>query len=121
VGGAQLDVTAVSLQPLVVLAGDPVAEHVHRLGLATEVGGQLLRDEHVWTARDREHAVDRVVIGDRDEVHAPALGQLVNLLRWGGTLRQTERPLYAELGDLRGGGMTVHIDPRGPWVLRGGA
>ncbi len=52
VGGAQLDVAAVRLQPLVVLGRDAVAEHVHRLWLAAEVRGQLLGDEHVGAVGD---------------------------------------------------------------------
>ena len=52
VGGAHLHVAAVGLQPLVVLGGDPVAEHVHRLRLAAEVRGQLLGDEHVGAIGD---------------------------------------------------------------------
>ncbi len=80
VGGAELDVAAVGLQPLVVLGRDPVAEHVHRLRLAAEVRGQLLGDEHVGAVGDLQHAGDRVVVGDRHEVHPAALGQLVDLL-----------------------------------------
>ena len=52
VGGAQLDVAAVGLQPFVILGGDPVAEHVNRLGLAAEVRGELLGDEHVGAVGD---------------------------------------------------------------------
>ena len=51
---AQLHVAAVGLQPFVVLGRDSVAEDVHRLGLAAEVGGQLLGDEHVGALGDRE-------------------------------------------------------------------
>ena len=80
VGGAGLDVAGVCLQPLVVSGSDPVTEDVHRLGLAGEAGGQLLGDEAVGPAVELEAAVDRVVVGDRDEVHPTALGQLVDLL-----------------------------------------
>ena len=96
VGGAQLDVAAVGLQPLVILGGDPVAEHVHRLGLAAEVGGQLLRDEHVGSIGDLEHAGDRVVVGDRHEVHAAALGQRIDLRGGCGALGQAGGPLDPE-------------------------
>ncbi len=97
VGGAQLHVAAVGLQPLVVLAGDAVAKDVHRLGLAVKVRGQLLGDEHVGAVGDLEHARDRVVVCDRHEVHATALGQLVDLLRWRRALGQSDRALHAEL------------------------
>ena len=113
VGGAQLEVAAVGLQPLVVLGRDPVAEDVHRLGLAAEARGQLLRDEHVGAVGDLEDAVDRVVVGDRHEVHAAALGQRVDLLWRGRALGQAERPLDAELRDLRGGGVAVQVGPAG--------
>ena len=81
VARAQLDVAAVRLQPLVVLARDPVAEHVHSLWLAAKVSRQLLGDEDVRPIGDLEHPSDRVVVGDRHQIHAAALGQLVDLLR----------------------------------------
>ena len=108
---AQLDVVAVSLEPLVVLAGDAVAEDVDRLWLAAEARGQLLGDEHVGPVGDLEHARDRVVVGDRHEVHAAALGQLVDLLRRRRALRQADRALHAELGDLRCARVAVHVHP----------
>ena len=93
----RLDVAAVGLQPLVVLWRDPVAEHVHGLGLAAEMRRQLLGDEHVRTAGDLQHAGDRVVVGDRHEVHPSPLGQLIDLLRRRGALGQAGRALHAEL------------------------
>ncbi len=84
--GALLHVVVVRLEPFVVRGRDAVAEHVHGLGLATEGGGELLGDEHVGAIGDPQGAVDGVVIGDRDEVHAAALGQLVDLLRGRRTL-----------------------------------
>ncbi len=40
-----------------------------------------LGDKHVGPVGDLKHTGDRVVIGDRDEVHAPALGQGIHLVR----------------------------------------
>ena len=97
VHSAKLDVAAVGLQPLVISGSDSVTEHVHGLWLAAKVGGQLLGYEHVGTVGDLKHAVDRVVIGDRDEVHPATLGQLVDLLGRSGTLRQPKRALHPEL------------------------
>ncbi len=97
VGGAQLDVAAMGLQPLVVGGGDPVAEDVDRLGLAAKMSGELLGDEHVWAVRDLKDSRDRVVVGDRDEVHAAALGQRVDLFGRGRALGQAEGALDAEL------------------------
>ena len=77
--GARLDVVAIGLEPLVIVGRDAVAEHVHGLGLALERSGQLLGDERVGQVLDRQRAVDRVVIGDRHEVHPAALGELVDL------------------------------------------
>jgi hypothetical protein len=72
--GAGRDVVAVALEPAVVVRRDPVAEHVNRLLLAPEAGRQLLGDEHVGAVGEVEHAADRVVVGDRHEVHSAPLG-----------------------------------------------
>jgi len=109
VRGAGLDIAGVCLQPLVVPGIDPVTKDVHRLGLAGEAGGQLLGDEAVGTVGQLEAAVDRVVVGDRDEGHPPSLGQRVDLLGRRRALRQTEGTLDAEPGELRGGGVAVHV------------
>ena len=101
VGGDGLDVAGVRLQPLVVVGRDAEAEHVHGLRLAAEARGQLLGDEHVGPVGDLERAGDRVVVGDRHEVHAAALGQRIDLLGRRGALGQPQRALDAELGDLR--------------------
>ena len=112
VSSAQLHVAGIGLQPVVVVGGDVVAEHVHRhRGLAAKVGGELLGDEHVGTVGDLHDAVDRVVIGDRDEVHAPPSGELVDLLGGRGALRQSGGALHAELRYLRGGRVAVHVHP----------
>ena len=110
VGGAGLEIAGMGLQPLVVPGSDPVTEDVNRLGLAGEAGGQLLGDEAVGTVRQLQAAVDRVVVGDRHEVHPAALCQLVYLLRWGRALGQPERALDPQPRELGGGGMAVHID-----------
>ncbi len=109
----QLDVAAVGLEPLVVLGRDPVAEHVHRLGLAAEASGELLGDEHVRPVGDLEDARDRVVIGDRHEVHAPPLGPLVDLIRRRRALGQAHGALHSELGDLGGRRVAMHVHPCG--------
>jgi hypothetical protein len=98
----------------VVVGGDPVTQHVDRLGLTAEPGRELLRDEDIGAVGDLEAAVDRVVVGDRHEVHSATLGELVDLLRWCAALRQAERPLDAELRELGGGRVTVHVDRGGP-------
>jgi hypothetical protein len=110
--GAREDVAAVSLEPVVVIGGDPEAEDVHGLMLTREPGGQLLGDEHIGQIGELEHAGDGVVVGDRHEVHAPPLGELVDLLGWGGALGERERPLDAELGHLgrRGVAVQIHLD-----------
>ena len=65
---------------------------MHRLGLALEVGRQLLGDEDVGKVGELQRAVDRVVIGDRHEVHPAPLGELIDLLGRGGALgRLSER------------------------------
>ena len=83
------------------------------LGLAAEAGGQLLRDEHVGAVGDGQRAVDRVVVGDRHEVHPAPLGEGVDLLGRRGALGQAQRVLDPELGDRGGGRVAVQVDPAG--------
>jgi hypothetical protein len=108
--GAGFDVAGMRLQPLVVSGGDPVTEDVNRLGLAGEAGGQLLGDEAVGTVGQLEAAVDRVVVGDRDEVHPPPLRQLVDLLGRRRALRQPQRTLDTQLRKMRRGRMAMHVN-----------
>ncbi len=109
---AFLDVPRVGLQPLVVGGGDAEAEHVDGLGLAAEGGGQLLRDEGIRSVRDLQRALDRVVVGDRHEVHPPPLGELVDLGRWRGALGQPGAPLDPELRELRGRRVAMEVGAR---------
>ena len=96
VGGALFDVARVGRQPLVVGRRDAKAQDVHRLALATEARCQLFGDEGVRLLGDRERAVDGVVVGDRHEVHAAPLGELVDLCRRRRAFRQPERALDAQ-------------------------
>jgi hypothetical protein len=109
---AGIDVVGVALEPLVVGRRDAPAEDVHGLRLAAEADGELLGHEHAGAVGDLEDAGDRVVVGDRDEVHTAPLGELVDLLGGRGALGQPERPLDAEARLLRGGRVAVEIDPR---------
>jgi hypothetical protein len=93
------------------LGGDAVAEDVDRLGLALEPRRQLLGDEDVGAVGDLLDAGDRVVIGDRHEVHPATLGQLVDLFGRRRALGQPERALDPELRELRGGRVAVQVDP----------
>ena len=111
--GAGLEIAVVLLQPGVVVGGDPETEQVNGLWLATEPGGELLGDEDVVAVGDLETAIDRVVIGDRHEVHAAPLGELIDLLRRRRALGQAEAALDAELGDLGRGRVTVQVHPGG--------
>ena len=113
VRGARLDVVAVGLQPFVIVGGDAVTEHVDGLGLTLERCGQLLGDERVGKVTQRQDPIDRVVISDRHEVHAPALGELVDLERLCSALGDPKRPLDAELRDLRGRGVDVQVGAAG--------
>ena len=108
-----LDVVGVGLQPVVVVRRDPVAEDVHGLGLAAEAGGQLLGDEDVGPVGDLQDPVDRVVIGDRHEIHTSALGERVDLFRRRRALGQAERALDAELRLLRRRGVAVQVRAAG--------
>ena len=110
---AGLDVAIVLLQPGVIVGADPEAEQMDGLRLAAEPDGELLGDEDVITIGDLEASVDRVVIGDRHEVHAPPLGELVDLLRRRRALRKAEAPLDPQLRDLGRGRVTVQVHPAG--------
>jgi hypothetical protein len=90
-------------------AVDPVAEDMNGLGLAAEGDGELLGDERVGQMIDRQRSVDRVVVGDRHEVHPLALGQLIDLPRLGRALRKMERTLDAELRQLRCRRVHMHV------------
>ena len=58
-----------------------------------------------------ERARDRVVVGDRHEVHPAALGELVDLLRLGCALRQVQGTLDSQLRQLGCRRMHVHVGP----------
>ena len=88
VDGARLDVIVVSLKPVVVVLVDPIAEDVNRLRLALEPHGQLFGHERVGKVIEREGADDRVVVGDRHEVHPATLGEFVDLFGRGRALGQ---------------------------------
>ena len=88
-----LDVVGDLAQPVEVVGRQPQAQHVHGLRLALEAGGQLDGEEDVGAVGDGQDAVDRVVVGDRHEVHPAALGQLVDLLGRRRALGQPEGAL----------------------------
>ncbi len=108
-----LDVVGVRLQPRVVVGRDAVTQHVHGLRFAAEPRRQLLGDEDVRPVRDRQDTVDRVVIGDRHEVHPAALGQGVDLLGRRRALGQAQGALDAELGHLGCRGVAVEVRAAG--------
>ena len=107
--GHDLDVARVRLEPHVVVGRDAEAQDVDRLRLAAEARGQLLGDEHVGPVGDLQRAVDRVVVGDRHEVHPATLGERVHRLRRRRTLGQSQGPLDAELRHLRGARVAVQV------------
>jgi hypothetical protein len=109
--GARLDVTGVGLQPLVVVGRDPEAEHVNGLRLTVKVRRQLLRDKGVGAVGDRERTIDRVVVGDRYDVHPATLCQLIDLLGGRRALGQAERSLDAQSRQGRGARVAVEVDP----------
>ena len=106
---ARLDVVVVGLQPLVVVGRDPVTEDVNGLGLALEPHGQLLGDERVGQVLQCLGALDRVVVGDRHEVHPAALGELVDLARVGGAFGDVKRSLDSQLRQLGCRRVHVHV------------
>jgi hypothetical protein len=120
--GHRLDVERHRLQALVVVGRDPEAQDVDRLRLASEPGRELLGDERVVVPVGELHRPrDRVVIGERHEVHAAALRQLVGLLGRRGTLGEAEGALDAEPRLLRGLGVDVEVGPAGAAAIVHGA
>src|SRR5581483_489556 len=92
-------VTLMCLKPLMVIGRNPPAQHVDGLGLLGEPGSQLLGYEDVGLAGDLEDTSDRVVVGDRDEVHVASFGQLVDLAWGGGAFGKRNGPLNLEPGE----------------------
>jgi hypothetical protein len=58
----------------VARAVDAPEQQVHLALVFGEPAGELFADDHVGLVRDLQRAVDRVVVGQRDEVHAAPLG-----------------------------------------------
>jgi hypothetical protein len=109
--GAGLHVAGALLQDRVIVRVDPEAEHVHLAWLARKACCELHRDEEVGAIGEPQRAVDGVVVGDRDEVHPPTLGQLVDRLGVGRALTEQQRLADLGLGESRRGRVTVHVDP----------
>ncbi len=97
--GARHHVPLMGSETVVIVGRDPVAQHVHGLRLILEPRRQLLGHERVRAVGQRQGAGDRVVIGDRDEVHAPPLGELVHLTGGGGALGHGVRAVARRGGD----------------------
>ena len=91
VGGNVVDVARERLQLGVLLAVDAVDEQVELAVVLGEPAGEFFADEHVRPIGDRQHALDRVVIGDRDEVHAAQARLLGDVLGPGIALRTADR------------------------------
>ena len=78
-----IDVRAGGLDPVVLIDREVPGEHVDHRAVLGKAGRDLLGQEEVRVMQEGQPARDRVVIGQRDEVHAAGLAQPVLLLRLG--------------------------------------
>ena len=91
-GDELVDRAAVGLKVGVVLLGQVPHEDVQRRRVLGEAGRDLDREEGVLEVRDPQRALDRVVVGDRDEVHPPSPRHAVDALRLGERLPEPRAP-----------------------------
>src|SRR5438552_426565 len=82
---------------VVLLFSNAPHQDVNLAGVLWKISGDLLADERVGQIADRQTTVDRVVIGDGDEIH-PALDQLsMEFARVGigvGKIKPAEKPFF---------------------------
>ncbi len=95
--GDRLHAVADGLQVGELRRRDAKAQHMDRLRLLAKPAGQLHRDEDARVVGDLQDTVDRVVIGDRHEVHAARQRELQDLLGRGRAFGQPQCALDAEL------------------------
>src|SRR5437763_3767315 len=111
--GTGHDIALMRLKPLMVLGRDPEAQNVDGLRLLGKPRCQLFRYEDPRLVRDLEYAGDRVVVGDRHEIHAPPLGQFIDLSWRGRALGKRYGALDLEPREFGRPGVTVKVRPRG--------
>ena len=104
-----VDRRAVGLKIAVVLLGQVPDENVERDVVLGKPSRDLDREERVRPVRDAQRALDRVVVGDRDEGHAAANAGVVEHVRLRVRLAQAgpAKRVVAAVG--RPGGMDVQI------------
>ena len=76
----RLGIAPARLQLRVLRLGDPEGVHVE-LAAAFQVHGELHGKEALREVREPHRALDRVVVGERDEVHSAKARPLVHLER----------------------------------------
>src|SRR4051812_39799911 len=79
-------------------------QHVHGAAVFREIRGRLLGEKNAGPLRDREAAVDRVVVRQRDEIHAARAQGIVKLSRLGvagGQSGAAEKPLRRAVAETR--------------------
>ena len=74
-----------------------------------EVGRHFLTDECPFQVRDLEVAVDRVVIGDGDEIHPAFAEQPIELARIAVAIREIETPEEPLFRTVAEAGMNVQV------------
>ncbi len=91
------------------LFGNSPNQDVNLAWVLREIGGDLLADKGIRQIANLQTAIDRVVVGDRDEIH-PALDKLsMELPRIGVTIRKIEPPKQPFLRPRAETGVNVEV------------
>ena len=101
-----------------IVAGESPDQDVHLASILGEVAGEFFAGEHVRAIEDFRDAIDRVVIGDGDEVHAAAPGLGVHIRRLAVTFRTADRIQRGFIRLCAGDAVTVKIDSLHRWRER---
>jgi hypothetical protein len=109
-----VDIGAPRLDLDVVGRGQPVDQNVDRVTVFGRDGGDLFAGEELGFVRERQRPVDRLVVGEGDDVHPGLLRHPVGVLRRGLELSRFEPEPQALHPPVRrrprGIGMQVQID-----------
>ena len=113
-----VDVRAELLDLPVLGLGDIQGQDMHLAPVVRKVGGDLLADEDVRQMGDFQGAVDGVVIRDGHMAHAPALGDLIELQRFGEAFRAADLLQYPLAGPFGVFGVNMNVDLHAFILLR---
>ena len=84
--------------------GQAPDEQIYFAWILREISRNLLADKSIGIRRKREAALDRVVIGDGDEIHPGLFGAGVKLVRIGvaiGEIEPAKDPILGSIAEFR--------------------